>query len=552
MATVRFVNQALNIDVPEGSTILDAARSAGVEIEAPCNAVGTCGKCRVKLADAARLNCIKHGGEHRLSEKETEEGWLLACQAKVLGDIDVIHEDKKDENKNLRILAEGESFSYELAPFITRAAGTVYGGGAALGTDAGGKPEDSYGIAVDIGTTTIVAELIHLPTGRRLASESMLNPQSAYAQDVLTRIHFATEEENGLETLYKAFLSAFSELRDGLIEAAGVSADNVYEVIYSGNTTMLHLATGADPASLGKYPYNYNIKDGSHVSAADLGISPFGLVYLPPVISSFVGADIVSGILAAQLHKKTGVTLFIDVGTNGEMVLANGGRIAATSTAAGPAFEGMNISCGMRAAPGAIEQFVTDEANGISFKTIGGAEAAGICGSGLLDIVGELARTGVVGKSGRFVKPENAEISGELKSKFRGHNGKPAFFITDGVFITQQDIRQVQLAKGAIRAGITALLGKLEIAERQVDEVLIAGSFGYHLRESSLINMAMLPGSFTGKVRFVGNTSQTGAVAFLLNRDLRGEMKELARKVDKIELADTPGFEKIFIASLGF
>ncbi|MDR0197137.1 MAG: ASKHA domain-containing protein [Oscillospiraceae bacterium] len=551
MASVHFVNQSRKINISDGATILEAARLAGVEIEAPCNAVGVCGKCRVKLAFPEQLSLVKIGENHRLDKNDAASGWLLACQTSVFGNIDVLHKDKSDENRTLRILSEGETFDYALKPYISKFGANVYGGGTLLGTDD--LPDDEvYAIAADIGTTTIVAELIHLPTGTVAASESMLNPQSVYAQDVLTRIHFATEEENGLQTLYGAFLSAFFTLRDNLTKAAKIRPESIYEIVYSGNTTMLHLAASIDPAPLGKYPYNCDIDAGGYISADALGVSPFGKVYLPPVVSAFVGADIVSGILASQLHKKPGVTLFIDVGTNGEMVLARNGHLAATSTAAGPAFEGMNISCGMRAAPGAVEQFTIDEKGKISFKTVGDVKASGICGSGLLDITSELARTGIMDESGRYAKPEKTKTGGETETALRERDGKCAFFITEEVFLTQKDIRQVQLAKGAIRAGITLLLERLGIGEEQVDEVIIAGSFGYHLREDSLVNLGMLPRSFLGKVRFAGNTSQAGAVAFSLNSEFRDEMKELAGKIEKIELADSPDFEKVFIASLGF
>lgn len=555
MPTIRFISQNLNIEAAPGATILEAARAVKVEIESPCNAVGTCGKCRVRLADSTQLARVHDGGGHRLSQAERAVGYVLACRTRVYGDIDVIVPSKAEENRRLSILAEGETFAYTRETYITKRADggvtRVFGGETLLGTEPGDTTEQAYGIALDIGTTTLVAELIHLPSGERLASESMLNPQSAYAQDVLTRIHFAGQE-GGLQTLYEAFLSAFFSLRDSLIRSAEINPRHVYEVVYSGNTTMLHLAAGVDPTPLGKYPYLPKIKGGEHIPAASLGLSPFGLVYLPPIISAFVGADITSGILVSCLAQKTGATLFIDIGTNGEIVLAHDGRLAATSTAAGPAFEGMNIVCGMRAVPGAVEQFQIDGEGRPAYKTIGEARAAGICGSGLLDIVGELVRSGVVGKSGRFVTPDKAGYAGPLKAALGTREGKPAFFVTGDVFLTQQDIRQVQLAKGAIRSGITALLAQLSIPETVVDEVLIAGSFGYHLRESSLLSIGLLPPAFAGKVRFVGNTSQAGAAAFLLNTGFRAGMRELALKIDKVELADTPDFEKLFIASLGF
>jgi uncharacterized 2Fe-2S/4Fe-4S cluster protein (DUF4445 family) len=527
MPIVNFINQNLKAEVTDGTPLVAAARAAGVAIETPCNGAGTCGKCKVRIAG---------------SQQE-----VLACQTTVNGDLDILFSEKTAENRDMRIISSGHTFDYEVKPYITKKFNKnetkIFGGKTLLGTEDGDTTDKIYGIALDIGTTTMVAELYSLTDGKLLAGESMLNPQSAYAQDVLSRIHFA-KDEKGLNTLYEAFLSAFAVLRDSVTKAARVDPKHIYEVVYSGNTAMLHLATNTDPSPLGKYPYNTNIKGGESVKAAGLGISEFGLVYLPPVIAAFVGADITSGIFISKLKEKQGRILFIDIGTNGEIVMANNGRLAATSTAAGPAFEGMNIVCGMRAAPGAVEQFaVTDANGGFSFKTIGGVKATGICGSGLLDIAGELVRTGVIEKTGRFAK------SNPL---LKEHNSKPAFFITDDVFFTLQDIRQVQLAKGAIRAGITALFNTLGIEADDIDEALIAGSFGYHLSESSLINIGLLPPELRGKIKFLGNTSQSGAAAFLLNSGFREDIHAIIDGVEKIELANTPGFEDIFVQALGF
>ena len=546
MPIVNFVNQQLKADVPDGTPLVTAARTAGVNIETPCNGVGTCGKCKVRLAEKSRLKNIEIHDSHSLTEAEIQDGYVPACQAKVKGNIDVLYDEKTAENRNVRIISSGYTFDYEVKSFITKKTDgkntKVFGGKVLLGTEDGDTVDRIYGIALDIGTTTMTAELYSLTDGKFLASESMLNPQSAYAQDVLSRIQFA-KGENGLTVLYETFLKAFGNLRDSIVNTAQIDCEYIYEVVFSGNTAMLHLAVNTDPSPLGKYPYISNIKGGESIPATGLGISKFGLVYLPPIISAFVGADITSGILISKLKEKKGKTLFIDIGTNGEIVMADNGRLAAASTAAGPAFEGMNISCGMRAAVGAVEQFAVDENGGFCFKTIGGSKATGICGSGILDITGELLRIGVIEKTGNFAK-SNPLI--------KEQNGKPAFFITDDVFFTLQDIRQVQLAKGAIRSGITALLNSLGIGTDDIDEALIAGSFGYHLSESSLLNIGLLPPELKGKIKFLGNTSQSGAAAFLLNADFRETIHEIINGVEKIDLAGTPHFNDIFVQSLGF
>jgi len=285
-------------------------------------------------------------------------------------------------------------------------------------------------------------------------------------------------------------------------------------------------------------------------SAIDLGISAHGIVYLPPVFSAYVGADITSGILSTRLAQQPGVVLFVDIGTNGEMVLSVDGTLTATSTAAGPAFEGMNIACGMRASRGAVE-LVSLGDHGIRVETIAGGDAVGICGSGLLDVVGELASRGGVDKNGRF-QNNGTSHNQPWREQWETLDGRPIFRISGPVYLTQKDVRQVQLAKGAIRTGIEMLLKSANIEAAQVDRVLIAGSFGFHLRAASLIHLGLLPSEFGDRVEFVGNTSKSGAEAFLLNRDAREEMKQIVAQVEVLELANDPAFEKSFIRSLQF
>ena len=390
-------------------------------------------------------------------------------------------------------------------------------------------------------------------TGEELASVSALNPQALHAQDVLSRIQFASEP-GGLKTMYDGITEEIDKMIDTICKEADVDKKYVYEVIFSGNTCMIHLATNVDPTSLGRYPYDPQIRGGNHVGAKDhkLNISPFGLIYLPPIISSYVGPDITSGVLASRLQDKDNVTLFVDIGTNGEMVITNKGKLSASSTAAGPAFEGMNITYGMRAAKGSIEVFDVDDEGKVSIKTIGDAKAVGICGSGLLDIVGELVHCKVINKLGKIVKPDTKGLSSDLASRITTYEGKPAFTLEGEVVLTQRDIRQVQLAKGAIRAGIEFLMKSKGVTAEQVDEVQIAGSFGYHLRAKSLINLGLLPKEFDGKVKFVGNTSNSGGKAFLLNTVYRDEMEKLVKDIEVIELANGEDFDKVFVASLNF
>jgi uncharacterized 2Fe-2S/4Fe-4S cluster protein (DUF4445 family) len=353
--------------------------------------------------------------------------------------------------------------------------------------------------------------------------------------------------------LFSVFIDCLNRMIDTIATRLKIEKAAVYEIVFSGNTAMLHLAAKTNPYSLGQYPYTPQISGGNFLSARDLGIdiSPYGLIYIPPVISAYVGADITSGILISRLDEAADTVLFIDIGTNGEMALSVNGKIAVSSTAAGPAFEGMNITCGMRASRGAVEAFTIQDGS-ISFNTIGGAEAVGICGSGLLDIAGELVKAGVIDSSGRFVQPEEGTYDEKLKSRMRDKDGKKAFFVTQDVFLAQKDIRQIQLAKSAIRTGIEMLLSHFNLSARDITRVEIAGSFGYHLKEESLLNIDLLPHEFAGKVFFTGNTSLSGAIAFLLNADFMEKMRNLVNRIDTVELARHENFDRIFVKYMAF
>jgi uncharacterized 2Fe-2S/4Fe-4S cluster protein (DUF4445 family) len=278
-----------------------------------------------------------------------------------------------------------------------------------------------------------------------------------------------------------------------------------------------------------------------------LRISPFGRIYFPPIISGYVGADITSGILASELHRQDKTILFVDIGTNGEIVLAHNETLTATSTAAGPAFEGMNISCGMRAAPGAIEKCRIEYNGKVHIKTIGDIAPVGICGSGLIDIVGELLLYGIIQNSGRFI----SSVS-NISERLGQREGSMAFQIADDVYLSQKDIRQVQLAKGAIRAGIEALLRHKGLTPEKVDVVYIAGSFGYHLNPRSLVRIGLLPQTFFSKIEFLGNTSKTGGHAMLVNKEIRVVMQTVVRQVEVLELSLAEGFDTLFVECLNF
>lgn len=556
MVKVNFISEGITSIIDKGETILEAARKAGVIIETPCNAMGTCGKCKVKVVNLNGTNIVSRDARHHLKREEIQAGYVLACQSHVYEDIEVVTGSTAFQNKTLKILSDGRSFSYDIKSNITKSFDgkktKVFADGTVIGEEPGDTSSQVYGLSIDIGTTTLVTTLINLLNGDEIASSSALNPQCLQAQDVLTRIKFASSPE-GLDIMYNSVTDEINRMIDTVVsKKAKINPQNIYEAVYSGNTTMIHLACNINPVTLGKYPYTPQIFGGNSIAAKMLNISPFGLIYLPPIISAYVGPDITSGILSSQLYTRKGITLFIDIGTNGEMVIANEGKLSATSTAAGPAFEGMNIAYGMRAEKGALEYFKIDDNGEIITHTIGDVKTTGICGSGLLDIVGELVKARVIGTNGKFIAPEKGVYDENLKKHMVIRDGKLCFEAAPQVFLTLKDIRQVQLAKGAIRAGVEMLLLSLNVKAEDVTTVEIAGSFGFHLREESLLNIGLLPKEFKGKINFVGNTSLTGGEAFLLNTDFRNLMSSLVKEIDVVDLSDQTDFDKLFVRKLSF
>lgn len=552
MITAHFLPADRSVQVDFGTTILAAARLAGILIEAPCNGAGQCGKCAVLVPSALMTQLELHEPPQVIDPVTSR---VLACHAELKGDVTITVPQQQEDG--LVVVGAGASRSVGLVPYISRVykpesgETEIRGGETLLAVEPGDSSAINVGIVFDIGTTTLVAALINLGTGQEVASASALNPQSLHAQDVLSRIRFASAPE-GLAQLQGDLFSALNSLTEKVCRESGIAREQVYEAIFSGNTCMLHLAAGVDPEPLGKIPFTSSITGGFHLSAKLLGldIAPQGLVYLPQIISAYVGADISVGILAADLTRLAGVSLFIDIGTNGELALAVAGVLTASATAAGPAFEGMNISCGMRAAFGAIERVSFTPEGTFEVGVIGDAEPCGICGSGLMDLVAMLLKQGVISTSGRFASPEGAPA--ELLERLEGQGAGRAFRVAPQVSLTQKDVRQVQLAKGAIRAGIELLLTGAGVAPSRLDRILIAGSFGYHLSEESLLVLGLLPLDAAGKITFLGNTSRSGGEMLLLNHHLRDELAGIVSCVTSVELGADPAFERTFVEAMKF
>ncbi len=564
-------------------------------VDNPCNGNGSCGKCKVRVLEG-NLPPLSPTERKLLKEDEINAGIRLSCL--VVPEEDITVEILQKERKH-KILTTGYVPEFEFNPTICKknfeikmptlekqspfedslceaigskkvnwkllrdyesSYGTVTGvfnDSELIALEAGDTTEFLYGVAIDIGTTTVVAALIDMNNGEELATASRINPQKKFGLDVLTRITYELEHPEGSkEELQKTIVEAINEMVEELCSEGKVKKENIYEISIAANCTMMHFLLGVDATSIGKSPYAPVFTKAKNISASDLGIkaAKCARVYCLPSVSSYIGADIVAGAYVCELHKAEENILFIDIGTNGEIVLSKGGKLLSCSCAAGPALEGMNISSGMRAAEGAVEDVVITE-NGIDLKVIGEEDPIGICGSGILAAVKELLRTGIVKNNGAFIKKEQLEES-DYRYKMIQLNGNKREFILkstpEQLLITQGDVRQVQLAKGALLSGFYALLKQAKIDMGELDKVMIAGQFGAHLPADSLVGTGILPKEVKDKLVYIGNSSKTGAYMALMSVKVKKEIEDLAGEMEYMELGASEGYEKLFSQCLIF
>ena len=512
--TVTFPERGAAAAVAPGTTVLAAEIAAGLKPDAPCGGRGTCGKCKVRVLG---------GREHLRMEGKPlpPEELLPACQLTVEGDVS-IGLPRAGEN---RILTGGASFAAE----------------------TGEGEGDFFALAAfDIGTTSLVGYLLDGRTGAQLAVDSRLNPQTQFGADVVARGSYAME--HGTESLTAVIREALEEMLGNLAEKGNIRREEIRRMSVVGNTCMHHLFLGYSPAPLMVAPYMPKYRLPEIRRAADLGltIAPDGELWMLPCIAGFVGADTVGCLLAADWSRREPLTLMIDIGTNGEMVLGNRNRSVTCSTAAGPAFEGAKIQCGMRGSDGAIDHVFARPDGTIGFTVVGGGAPRGICGSGLLDAVAVLLEKGILSGAGRLgADPAWRKRLGEV-------DGKPAYFFSKDVYLAQSDIREVQLAKGAIAAGIQLLCRHLEVEIGDIQEVLIAGAFGNYMSPASACAIGLLPKALYDRITPVGNAAGEGAKLAVLRRDQYDLARRLMDEVDFIELAMDPDFQDIFVDQLAF
>lgn len=485
----------------------------GIPLSSYCGGEGNCGKCKIYLT----------AQDKKAKYKILKKGYLSPI-------IDYSPLIKKEYSNKYTVIRFKDKI---------------------IGRERGNTTSLSYAVAVDIGTTTVVVSLIDMNKQKEIDIASSVNPQNNYGLDVVSRIQKA-KSKNNLLTMQRMVLNTVNKCIGELSQRRKVKKENIYATVVAGNPTMIHLFLGISPRSLGEAPYLPAFFDVALFPAKKLGLNicDFGWIYCLPLVSGYVGADVVAGIIATSSLRKNRTSFLIDLGTNGEIVLFYQGKIIACSCAAGPAFEGANISCGMIAQNGAIESMVFDD-NSIKYKTIGNKKPVGICGSGIIEGVAELVRMGMVDSSGRFVESKNLKLNKKLTTK----SGEAMFVLTSivpQIYISQKDIRNVQLAKAAISSGIKVLLKEVNLSWQKIDRIYIAGAFGRYSTAESLSRLGIIPLSVKDKVFLVGNTSLSGAVLCLLSSPKISEAEKIAKVVHYVELFTYPGYEKLFVEELLF
>ncbi|OQX88432.1 hypothetical protein B6D60_02250 [candidate division KSB1 bacterium 4484_87] len=604
---VIFQPKNKTIKVPAGTDLIDAAEKANIIIPSPCGRIGKCGKCKVKITNVELPFTLQE--EYWLTPDEREQGVHLACQVKVhtplvvetiseekatetkiltydlATDFDIDNhlqkkyvdfqtptlENQIDDFKNLKTSALGDNNAVDLPlaifqnlPSFLRKnefrATVVLENNHILALESSDTSERLFGVAFDLGTTTIVGSLVNMYNGEILAIAARTNPQAKHGADVISRVKYATSEPGGLGKLQSSVVESINEIIDELCEKSSVSFREIYELSLAGNTIMNHLFLGVSPRYIAEAPYIPAFRQSQRFHAEELGITiqPRGSVVTLPNISGYVGGDIVGFILASSIHKADKITLGIDIGTNGEIVLGNKERLLCCSAAAGPAFEGGQISSGMRATEGAIDK-VTLGNDQVFYHVIGDTDPKGICGTALVDAVAELLRVGIINETGRIVVEETAKFPDWLQEKIVSAEKKIAFNIADtnrqdrvAVQITQQDIRELQLGKGAIAAGIEIMCKELGISTSDIEEILIAGAFGSYLNKNNARAIGLIPNVPLERVKYVGNAASLGAKKFLLSKRERDEAEKIIRQTEYIELSSRLDFQEVFAEKMFF
>jgi len=608
---VLFLPSLKKINGKSGMTILDLAREAGVSIDSQCGGIGMCGKCRVRLLEG-KINSFTEEESLFISHLEKELGYRLACMTHIKGDATVLipGEDflssratKKLFSKRSKVINPAvKSYAIDLdtnetdyiqpimeelrkkycLPHITidtlvlqnlekesrkdndEITVCVWMDKEVIAVHRGGDRR-CLGVALDIGTTTLALYLCDLVKGDVIASGSMTNPQVLFGADIMSRIAYSVDHPvEGVRRMQRELIKSVNVLIDAIVSGKGYSPRQVMDMTVVGNTVMHHIFLGIPPDGLGFWPFEPSVKESVNVKAYELGllINPCSYVHVLPVEAGFIGADNVGVLISEEPYNRDAVSLTIDIGTNGEIVLGNREKLLSCSCATGPALEGAEISCGMRALPGAIEKILIDpETLEVDYVMIGNKKWAseqtrrkmlplGVCGSGIIDAVAYLYRTGVIKTNGAFSSGVNTR---RLR---KGESGVTEFVLVWGqetatgkdIVITQKDIRQVQLAKAALNVGCKVLMGHLKV--NVINRMTIAGAFGMNVDKESALAIGFFPRCKPENITMVGNAAGHGAYLALIDRGKREEADNIAPRVIHIELTMEDGFQEEFIKAL--
>ena len=593
------------VRVPPGVTLFDAASWNGIAIDSTCGGHGTCKKCRVRIiADPPAPSSLDL---RAYTAGEIRDGWRLACRTVATQDtqvevpplttrpkaatvgvgrqvilrpavqkryLELAEPTLADQASDAeRVLAQLDDLEPRAELAVLRGLGrtlreadykvtAVVVDDVLIAVEPGDTTARRFGIAYDLGTTTVVATLLDLSTGTPAGVESSLNAQQPFGADVITRISATMMDPGALDKLQNLAQQTMADLARAVCAQGQVEPDEVYEIAVAGNATMTHLVLGIDPEPLGMAPFIMATRLYPEILAADLGLAgvvhPRARAVMFPAFGAYVGGDIVAGLLASGMDRDARVRLFVDIGTNCEIVLGNREWLLATAAPAGPAFEGAAIRCGMRAADGAIE-VVTMTADGLDLKVIGDAEPQGLCGSGLVDAVTGLVRVGLLDSSGRFITEEAARTTAPGLADRLRRIGKERVFVLhwrgaaeDSIYLSQRDVRELQFAKAAIATGWNILLEQAGLTAADVKQVLLAGSFGSYLSPASAIRIGLVPKVPVMRVVSAGNVAGEGAKMALLSLRERAGGLALLGEVKYVELSDRADFNDRFVEQLAF
>lgn len=556
--------------VPDGTTILEAISQAGLTIETPCGGAGACGKCRVKLLSGTTDTPVTDEEIRLLGQDAITDGWRLACRTKVISDLIIELPDSISTYQKPKILSSHTKTDFHLDPSIALKAASNKGtaevvvqGNNTLGTYQHGNMKILPGLAFDIGSTTIVGSLEDLLTGKSLATASSINPQTAYGDDILSRIKKCMDEKDGLKILQKTAVGAVNEIILKLCGETNIDPVQIYSAVFAGNSAMQQMFCGIDPTGLGTIPFEPAFFDPPILFASDINlcINPRAHVRVFPQIGGFVGGDTVAGLTAIKFDQSQGPALYIDVGTNGELALSYNGKLQAASVAAGPAFEGARVVNGMRATSGAIEKVILINGD-FEIGVIDNVRPIGICGTGLIDAASQMLRTGILDLSGRISNPSELPhgISPKLRERIVEQDGRYDIVLAKKdltgtgapIFLSQKDIRELQLANAALRTGTKILLQNAGLKLEDITTVFLAGGFGNYVRLENARRIGLLPPISCKKIKFIGNASLLGAKMALLSKREEAYAAGIRKKTEHINLSSHPSFQDVFAESIFF